>query len=143
MHQQNRGDPKSLDYTRIFDDVPKSVITRENGSTSVTLDPDTCGMSQVTYTKQLLRPQSSRPHAQNDSDGSRPLTAKHRKRAKSAHPRLIPATTPVDTNASTVQLQVFQPINANRRARREKIKNEKGKNENDKKWENEKTWHYL
>lgn len=104
MHQQNRSDSQALDYVRLMTERPKAAIRSENDSTSLAMEPDACGMSQMTYNKQLVRPKSCR--TQGGEGESRPITAKHKLRAKSAHPRLIPATTPVNTNASTLQLQV-------------------------------------
>ena len=104
MHQQNRCESKALDYMRLMTERPKTAIKGENDSTSLAQEPDACGMSQMTYNKQLVRPMSCKMQG---ADGeSRPVTAKQKLRAKSAHPRLIPATTPVNTNASTLQLQV-------------------------------------
>jgi hypothetical protein len=105
MHQQSRSDSQALDYVRLVTEIPKSFTRREHESTNLSLEPDACGMSQMTYNKQLVRPKSSREQEQGEA--SRPITAKHKLRAKSAHPRLIPAATPVNTNASTFQLQVM------------------------------------
>ncbi|XP_031550659.1 regulator of G-protein signaling 22-like [Actinia tenebrosa] len=109
MHQQNRSDSQALDYVRLMAERPRTAVRSENDSTSLAQEPDACGMSQMTYKKQLIRPKSCR--TQGGEGESRPITAKQKLRAKSAHPRLIPATTPVNTNASTIQLQnVTAPI---------------------------------
>ncbi|XP_032220371.2 uncharacterized protein LOC5519668 isoform X2 [Nematostella vectensis] len=124
MHQQRRRVRGfDLEYNRLMAERPKSCFRRVNELSNLPQEPESCGLSRITCAqnsvtcsqvsaqgsqdsircaKQWMRPQSSRVPM---GEKARPVTAKKRIRSKSAHPRLIPASTPMHTNASTTQLQ--------------------------------------
>lgn len=104
VHQQHRRTNMELDYLKLVKQR-LSCVRRLNEISNVPQCEIHDGLHQVTPSTIRVRPHSS--VMPNDSGRSQPQTSKSILRSKSAHPRLIQPYTPVQTNASTLQLQVM------------------------------------